>query len=181
MEEHQQWGDAMRKMARGWSLALVAVAAAGTMLAVGCGGDDGYGSSSSKSSSPAAGGVALVKVGEAAKVGKVLTDSQGKTLYTFKVDTGGKSACNESCATLWPPLTTTAATLPEKPSGVTGNFATITRDDGAKQLTYNGQPLYRYSVDKAAGEANGEGVGGVWFAAKLAASSADSNNNGYNY
>jgi predicted lipoprotein with Yx(FWY)xxD motif len=28
---------------------------------------------------------------------------------------------------------------------------------------YDGHPLYEYSADQKAGEANGQGQGGVWF------------------
>jgi len=30
----------------------------------------------------------------------------------------------------------------------------------------NGHPLYRYAADTAPGDANGEGVGNVWYAVK---------------
>ena len=45
----------------------------------------------------------------------------------------------------------------------TAKLATITRDDGAVQVTYNGHPLYLFAGDTAAGQANGQGSGGVWF------------------
>jgi hypothetical protein len=54
-------------------------------------------------------------------------------------------------------------------NGASGAFASITRDDGAKQLTYNGQPLYRYAGDKSPGQTNGDGIGGVWFVASVTA------------
>jgi predicted lipoprotein with Yx(FWY)xxD motif len=105
-----------------------------------------------------------VKVGDTTKLGKVLTDDKGMTLYTFKNDTApGKSSCNGSCATNWPPVM--ATTVPTV-DGATGEFTLITRDDGTKQVAYKGAPVYRYAADKAAGDTNGDGVGGVWSAAK---------------
>lgn len=105
-----------------------------------------------------------VKIGDTTKLGKVLTDDKGMTLYTFKNDTTpGKSSCNGGCATNWPPVMATSA---PKVDGATGEFTVITRDDGAKQVTYKGAPLYLYAADKAAGDTNGDGVGGVWSAAK---------------
>lgn len=105
-----------------------------------------------------------VKVGDTTKLGKVLTDDKGLTLYTFKNDTTpGKSSCNGGCATNWPPALATTA---PKVDGATGEFTLITRDDGAKQVAYKGAPLYTYAADKAAGDTNGDGVGGVWSAAK---------------
>src|SRR6266542_1001854 len=38
------------------------------------------------------------------KLGRVLVNSKGHTLYLFKKDTHGKSTCYRSCATFWPPL-----------------------------------------------------------------------------
>ena len=47
--------------------------------------------------------------------------------------------------------------------GVTGTFATIERDDGTMQVTYEGLPLYYFSGDTAAGNIAGQGLNGVWF------------------
>ncbi|MEO8186844.1 MAG: hypothetical protein ABI580_05700, partial [Burkholderiaceae bacterium] len=41
-----------------------------------------------------------------------------------------------------------------------------TRDDGAKQWAYKGQPLYQWANDKKPGDKTGDGVGGVWKIAK---------------
>jgi hypothetical protein len=40
------------------------------------------------------------------------------------------------------------------------DIGTISRSDGAKQVTYAGHPLYYFVGDKAAGQTNGEGVNG---------------------
>ena len=183
------------------ALTLFAILAAIAMLAAACGGDDGYGGSSATSTPAASGAQAspsaaassgdVVKVADTSK-GKVLTDSAGMTLYTFKTDatTPGKSACNGTCASTWPALT--ASSVPSAVNGATGTFASISRDDGAKQLTYNGQPLYRYAGDKSPGQTNGDGIGGVWFVASVTAQatsaaspaptmSADSGNGYYGY
>ena len=55
---------------------------------------------------------------------------------------------------------------PPKPAGANGTLATITRDDGTMQVTYNGMPLYGFAADKAPGDTKGDGVGGVWSVAK---------------
>jgi predicted lipoprotein with Yx(FWY)xxD motif len=91
-------------------------------------------------------------------VGTVLVaGSNGMTVYTFTKDVkdSGKSACNAGCIDKWPALTVAAGAAPTPGSGVTGKLATITRDDGATQVTYNGLPLYFFANDKAPGDANG--------------------------
>jgi predicted lipoprotein with Yx(FWY)xxD motif len=91
----------------------------------------------------------------------VLTNAQGFTLYSFAPDTPTASKCYGSCAAYWPPVTGTAAASP----GLPGRIATITRTGGARQLTYNGHPLYTYIGDSAPGQAKGNNLnlnGGLW-------------------
>lgn len=85
----------------------------------------------------------------------VLVDAKGLTLYTFKNDEAapGKSVCNAACATNWPPVVVTATAT--KDAALTGEVGTITRDDGTKQATYRGKPLYRFAADTAPGETKG--------------------------
>lgn len=93
--------------------------------------------------------------------GDALAAAGGKTLYMLTADTGGSSTCTGGCAETWPPLLGDGAQV-NAGAGVTGTFGTTTRDDGSQQVTHNGQPLYYYSGDQAAGDATGQGVGGVW-------------------
>ena len=81
----------------------------------------------------------------------VLVDAQGKTVYTFDKDAanGGKSACTGKCADNWPPVPAGAAQPPAP-------YSTITRDDGTKQLTYKGKPLYTFVKDKKPGDKSGD-------------------------
>lgn len=91
----------------------------------------------------------------------VLTNAKGFTLYTFALDTAGKSNCNGSCAHYWPPLHGPATAG----HGVTGKLGTIKRSDGSTQVTYNGHPVYTYVGDTAPGQAHGNGLklsGGIW-------------------
>jgi predicted lipoprotein with Yx(FWY)xxD motif len=120
---------------------------------------------SAAASEGAAGGVYEVKVATGS-VGKFLTGEDDKTLYIFKKDTTpGKSTCNGDCATNWPPFVLDTGETTKAGAGVTGALATIKRDDGTDQVTYNGAPLYYFAADKKAGDTNGQGVGGVWFVA----------------
>ena len=95
-----------------------------------------------------------------------LSNAAGRTIYHLEQDTpyAGTSSCDERCAKEWPPVTI----LPEGTiflSGVLeGDVGHLTRDDGLVQLTIKGRPLYLYSGDTAAGDAEGHGSSGLWFA-----------------
>jgi predicted lipoprotein with Yx(FWY)xxD motif len=97
--------------------------------------------------------------------GKVLATSTGRTLYLYTPDTKNHSNCYAGCAPTWPPLMTTG-----KPLAGTGVkkalLGTTKRTNGKLQVTYNGHPLYRYTGDSAAGQANGEGYLGIWYVVK---------------
>jgi len=103
-----------------------------------------------------------VKVAKDDKLGSYLTDAKGMTLYTFKKDSTGKSACAGECVAKWPLYYREKVGVDPK---MAADFGTITRDDGQKQTTYKGLPLYYFAGDKAAGETKGQGVKDVWFVA----------------
>lgn len=120
---------------------------------------------SAAASEGAAGGVYDVKVATGT-VGMFLTGEGGKTLYIFKNDTTpGKSSCNGDCAKNWPAFVLDTGETTKAGTGVTGTLATIKRDDGTDQVTYNGVPLYYFAADTKAGDTTGQGKGGVWFVA----------------
>ncbi len=107
-------------------------------------------------------GPAQVAVASDAKLGSLLVDGKGMTLYLYTKDTPNTSTCYGKCATAWPPLLTSGA-----PVGGTGldasKFGTTTRTDGTVQATYNGWPLYYFAKDKQPGDVTGQNVGTVWF------------------
>ncbi|ALX85826.1 hypothetical protein A7P25_03155 [Achromobacter xylosoxidans] len=90
----------------------------------------------------------------------VLVNSAGMTLYTFDKDAGGKSACNDQCAKIWPPVTAAAD------AKASGDLSIITRDDGSKQWAYKGKPVYLYAKDAKPGDKTGDNFKDVWHAAK---------------
>jgi predicted lipoprotein with Yx(FWY)xxD motif len=135
----------------------------------------GCGSSSSSSSSGASASTAAPKttsgapatVGVASTgLGKILVDSQGRTVYLFKKDSGTKSACTGACAGAWPPVR--ANGKPTAGGGANASMVgTTARSDGAPQVTYNGHPVYTFTGDQKAGDTAGQGVtafGAAWFA-----------------
>jgi predicted lipoprotein with Yx(FWY)xxD motif len=86
-------------------------------------------------------------------LGKILTDGYGKTLYFFTKDVAGTSACSGGCTDAWPIFSVENLRLDV---GLTAtDFATITRADGKKQVTYKGWPLYYYATDAIAGDVKG--------------------------
>ena len=97
-----------------------------------------------------------------AKLGVILTASNGMTLYTFAKDTTNVSNCTGTCAANWPPYTVATAAQLSAPSDITGALGTITRADNTLQVTYKGAPLYFYVKDTKPGNVFGEGIGGVW-------------------
>jgi predicted lipoprotein with Yx(FWY)xxD motif len=103
--------------------------------------------------------------------GDALAGPNGMTLYIFTNDTDGTSTCTGGCADAWPPFLGDGSDVVAG-AGVSGTFGTTTRDDGSQQVTHNGQPLYYHVTDQAAGDATGEGVGGVWFIAPVGAAAA---------
>jgi predicted lipoprotein with Yx(FWY)xxD motif len=158
----------MRKaLARAALLAALAVALAA------CGGSDDGGSGSAATSAPttaaatsapttttaqAAGGTTVAVA--SSKLGDILVDGDGRTLYAFTKDKGDQSACSGQCATNWPALTGTATAG----TGVQASLlSTSMQANGTNQVTYGGKPLYHFAGDAKPGDANGQGVGKVWF------------------
>lgn len=102
-----------------------------------------------------------VKIQEKEGVGKYFTDTEGMTLYWFKKDTTGVSACEGPCVEKWPIFYRDSVKAPD---GVKAeDFGTITRGDGKKQTTFRGFPLYYWVNDKKAGDTSGQGVNNVWY------------------
>ena len=165
--------------------ALIALLAVSAVLAA-CGSSYG-GSDNSKSSGSGNASAAestVVASAKQAKVGSVIVDAQGRTLYRFTAEGQGRPVCTGACVGTWPPAVVADA------AGLPKHVATVKRPDGGKlQLTYDGHPLYRYGGDQTKADANGEGVGGQWFVVKAGAGSASSssqpakkpNTKGYNY
>lgn len=94
-----------------------------------------------------------------------LTDSKGMTLYYFTKDVAGTSVCTGGCLQLWPAFYSQDITVPSELSA--SDFGTITRQDGSKQTTYKGWPLYYFARDTKPGDMTGEDVAKVWFVMKI--------------
>jgi predicted lipoprotein with Yx(FWY)xxD motif len=136
--------------------ALPLLGALVALAAVGCG--SGSSTGSGASTATAATATSAVSSASKDKVGRVLVDAEGRTLYRFTAERQGAIACTGDCTSTWPPaLAPTGGALGD-------GVATIERPDGRRQLTYQGAPLYRYAGDHSTADAAGDGVGGTWFA-----------------
>ena len=94
----------------------------------------------------------------------VLTNLSGLTLYTLSAEKNGKFICKGSCLRDWHPLYVAAGIRPTGPVPL----GTIKRpDNGRRQVTAHGLPLYTFDEDERKGDAKGEGIKdvGTWHAA----------------
>jgi predicted lipoprotein with Yx(FWY)xxD motif len=96
------------------------------------------------------------------KLGTVLVNSKGLTLYMFKPDRRQKVTCKGTCAIIWPPLKLKKG---QKPTAGGQAKKKLLGMDG-RVVTYNRWPLYTYIKDHRPGQATGQGVnnsGGLWY------------------
>ena len=152
---------------------LFASASAILLLALaGCGSGDvsaSSASSASRSTAPtkpaahAAPAPPTLAVGNS-RLGSILVDAHGRTVYMFGLDAGTTSACTGACAANWPPVPATGT--PTVGNGAKATLVgTTRRSDGTNQVTYHGHPLYTFMGDQQAGDTKGQGLvafGGTW-------------------
>jgi predicted lipoprotein with Yx(FWY)xxD motif len=94
--------------------------------------------------------------------GEILVDAKGNTLYMYTKDTTKDvSVCKGTCETNWPIFY--AGDIQVSGNLKTADFATITREDGTKQTSFKGMPLYYWVKDTKPGDTTGQGVGKVWY------------------
>lgn len=99
------------------------------------------------------------------RLGRIVVDAQGRTLYLFLEDTGGRSSCYDGCARVWPPALTSDATPTAGPGLIARKLTTVARRRSRqRQLVYNGHPLYTVDSDAKPGDTTGQGVFNTWFA-----------------
>jgi len=94
-------------------------------------------------------------------LGEVLVDDQGRTLYGFTKDASGTSTCFDACAAAWPAVAGDTAINADLDQTL---FRAADRADGGSQLVAGKWPAYTFAGDTNAGDLNGQGSGGVWFA-----------------
>lgn len=150
--------------ARGWSTAILLIAAIVCLAVVAA-----AGLASAKASHP---NVATAHNGRLHET--VLVDPHGFTLYELSPETTHHLLCKASCLPFWPALKAPSVKARlVKGAGVKGQLATMRRN-GFVQITLNGRPLYRFSGDSGKGQAHGDGIssfGGTWHVVKAGTAS----------
>ncbi|MEU2618450.1 hypothetical protein ABZ642_09800 [Streptomyces sp. NPDC007157] len=165
----------------------LAVGLAAPLLLGACGSSNGDGSDSAAPVTPAASdsavsapatsaaadsggsgtGSSALTTGVAAEalngVGTVVADDKGMTLYRYDKDESDPSkwTCSGACTKTWLPVIVGDSV---QTSGVEKNLLGTVHRNGMKQLTLAGWPLYRYSGDTGAEQANGQGKDAQWYA-----------------
>ena len=76
--------------------------------------------------------------------GPMLYDATGQPIYLFTAERGDRPLCYDECAADWPPVLTRGE--PRARGDVRDSLLGVTRrDDGSRQVTYAGHPLYFYA------------------------------------
>lgn len=133
-------------------VALLALAVAAVLIAAACGGSSDSGAEASASSGQ------TVSVSAVDGIGDVLVDDQGAALYAADQEADGMVVCSSSCTTIWEPLTLSDGAAPTAGAGLAGKVGTVARPEGARQVTFQDRPLYRFVEDPAAGTVTGNGL-----------------------
>jgi len=114
-----------------------------------------------------AGGDVRISTRTLPKLGTVLVNSTGRTLYMFVPDKRRKVTCVRTCAAVWPPVKLARG----QKAGAFGRAkASLLGSDpdpaGGRVVTYAGWPLYTYVTDRSPGMAKGQALnlnGGLWY------------------
>lgn len=96
------------------------------------------------------------------KLGQILVDGKGMTLYLFTKDGPDQSTCAGNCAKAWPPFLATGS-VKAGPGVDQSMLGTAKLADGSMIVTYNQKPLYYWAQDAKAGDTMGQGVQNVWY------------------
>lgn len=166
--------------------AALAGAATGILVLAACGsgGTTASGSGPSDSGSSDSGMTVTVRDVDGMKV---LATSSGQTLYVSDQEKGRALCTSTECRAVWLPLTVSAQQQPTAAGGLAHDLGTLDQKDGATQVTFDGRPLYSFSLDHGAGQLNGNGqsdsFGGIdftWHAATTTGA-APSSDSGYGH
>jgi predicted lipoprotein with Yx(FWY)xxD motif len=158
-------GGAGVVLAAGIGLAIATGSGGSATGGYGGSGTGGYGGTPSTTTPPGNGTAAATVTTAKTGLGQILVDGRARTLYLFEADPPARSTCDNACASVWPPLTTTGT--PQAGGGaLAGQLGVLHRGDGTTQITYHGHPLYLYAGDTQPRATNGQGLdqfGAEWY------------------
>jgi predicted lipoprotein with Yx(FWY)xxD motif len=100
------------------------------------------------------------------RLGVVLADRRGRTVYVFTADRPGHSVCTAGCLQFWP-FVAAPATIRSGAASITARLGILDRADSGRQLTVDGYPIYTFAGDTGPGSTAGQGQrldAGVWWA-----------------
>src|SRR5438270_9147129 len=137
-------------MNRTWRFALGASAAvaAGAVVLAACGGSGTTHAAAPVAATSATTEPAMSQTSQSgptvmtkrdAKLGAVLADASGLTLYTL-TNNGRAVDCTGTCAAVWPPLTASSGAASTAGPGA-GTLGTASLSDGTRVVTAGGLPL----------------------------------------
>jgi predicted lipoprotein with Yx(FWY)xxD motif len=184
LEEHMRNPTSRRALVLRSGTALFA-AAVGLLVLAGCGAAVHTAAASGPSASSK-----TVTVRQAGGM-SVLATSSGQTLYASDQEKGKVLCRSSACVAVWQPLTVSAQQQPTSSGVAAVHLSTIKRQDGARQVSFDGQPLYTFSFDHSPGQVNGDGQNDsfdgtdfTWHAATptgASPTSGSSKGSGYSY
>jgi predicted lipoprotein with Yx(FWY)xxD motif len=109
----------------------------------------------------------VVSTRKVPKLGTVLVNSKGLTLYMFVPDKRKKVTCVKTCAVVWPPMKLPKGAKPVAKGQVKAKLlGSDPNPAGGRVVTYNKWPLYTYISDTKPGMARGQALnlnGGLWY------------------
>ena len=101
------------------------------------------------------------------KLGTVLVDSKGRTLYMFVPDKRKRVTCVKACAAVWPPVLLPKGAKIAAAGHAKASLLGSDKDPaGGRVVTYSKWPLYTYVADTKPGQATGQALdlnGGLWY------------------
>ena len=133
-------------------LPLAGIVACGLLAA--CGSSSPSKAASTQTTVATGSGTKTVQLVDNPKMGKILADSRGMTLYFFENDKGTTSACiTAPCLPTWPGYASAAA--PSAGPGIDAAKLGTAHGQVANQVTYGGHLLYNFAGDSKPGDVNG--------------------------
>jgi predicted lipoprotein with Yx(FWY)xxD motif len=100
------------------------------------------------------------------KLGVILVNGAGRTLYMFVPDKQKRVACKGTCAVIWPYLKVKAGQKPTAGGAAKKSLLGTYKIAAGRVVSYNRWPLYTYIQDKKPGQTRGQGLdlnGGLWY------------------